>query len=100
MKIWISILLFLSLTCRAGAGTNSAPVRLALLVEEPSAQAAADILTVELSKKSGLQLLDRVEIEKIYREQQISAANTSYLKLGQILGTDGLLLLEGVREGT
>ena len=39
---------------RAGAQSNTAPVRLAIIVEEPSAVAAADLLTVELSQRSRL----------------------------------------------
>src|SRR5579871_5167993 len=100
MRIWISILLFLCAACLGQAGTNFAPVRLALLVEEPSALPAGDILTAELSKRDGIQLLDRAEIETVYREYQIAAANPSYIKLGQILGAEGLLFLEAVKEGT
>jgi hypothetical protein len=99
MSAGILALLVLT-TSRAGAQPNTAPVRLAIIVEEPSAMAAADLLTVELSQKDRLSLLERAQIEKVYREQGLSAANKDYLKLGQILGADGLLVLEPAKEGT
>src|SRR5205807_2945480 len=80
--------------------SSSASVRVALVVEESSATTAADLLTAELSTKDRIQLLERTEIDRIYREQGLSAANKDYLKLGQILGADGLLLLSRLREGT
>ena len=69
------------------------PVRLALVVDAPSASTAADVLTAELSKRGGLQLLERAEMARVSREQGLSVSNQDYLKLGQILGADGLLLL-------
>jgi hypothetical protein len=75
------------------AQTN-APVRLALVAETPDAASACDLLTVEFSKNPGVQLLERNEIDKAYREQALSAANRDYLKLGQVLGADGLLLVK------
>ena len=62
--------------------------------ESPDASAAADVLTAELSSNKKLQMLERNEIEKVYREQGLSAGNRDYLKLGQILGADGLLLFD------
>jgi curli biogenesis system outer membrane secretion channel CsgG len=75
------------------AQTN-APLRLALVAESAEASAAADVLTAELSIRKNLQLLERNEIEKVYREQGLAAGNKDYLKLGQMLGADGLLLLK------
>lgn len=95
--IWI---LVMAAACPAKAQSNSAPVRLAVIVSDASATAAADLLTVELTKTPRLQLLERAEIGRIRREQGLSAANRDNLKLGQILGADGLLLLETAQEGT
>lgn len=64
---------------------TSLPLRLAIVPEEPSVAPAADLLTVELSQKDRLQLLERVELDKAYREQALSAANKDYLKLGGFL---------------
>jgi hypothetical protein len=88
----------------APVATNSGQakrgLRLAVITEVPSAAAAADLLTAELSKQDTLHLLERSEIERIYREQVLAAANKDYLKLGQVLGADGLLLLSSLNEGT
>ena len=78
----------------------SVSARLAIIAEQPSAPTAADLLTAELSAKQGVQLLERNEINKVYQEQGLSAGNKDYLKLGQVLGADGLLLLSSLAEGT
>ena len=86
------------------AGTNGpskgAPLRLAIVSAEPSALPVLDLLTVELSRTPGIQLLERAEIDRVYREQGLSAVNRDYLKLGQVLGANGLVLLTPVAEGT
>ena len=74
-------------------------VRLAIVPESSAAASAGDLLTMELSSKPHLQLLERAEIEKVYREQGLAAENNNYLKLGQILGADGLLLWMSPRKG-
>lgn len=75
------------------AATNQAPVKLAIIAENAAAEAAADVLTVEFSKDGQVQLLERQAVGTVYREQARSAAGADYLKLGQVLGADGLLLL-------
>jgi len=93
--------LFIFLIVSALASQLSAqknePVRLALITETDEASTALDVLTAQLSGNPKIQLLERNEIEKVYREQGLSAENKDYLKLGQILGADGLLLLDVVR---
>jgi len=79
------------------AQTNPAPIRLAIVPETAEASGAADVLTAEFNKNDQVQLLERAEIEKVYREQGLSAANGDTVKLGRILGADGLLLLKVVR---
>jgi hypothetical protein len=79
---------------------SNAPVRLALISETDQAATAVDILTAQFSGNNKIQLLERDQIAKVYREQGLSAANKDYLKLGQILGADGLLLLQTATEGT
>jgi hypothetical protein len=70
------------------AAQSNATVRLALISESPETSAAADVLTVQLSSNPSLHLLERSEIQRIYREQGLSAMNRDYLKLGQVLGAD------------
>ena len=101
MKSALFVLAMLFLAVRLPAQTN-APVRLALISETDETSTVADVLTAELSSHKNLQLLERNEIERVYREQGLSAGNQEYLKLGQILGADGLLLLDVIRtkQGT
>ncbi len=80
--------------------TKGSPVRLAIITGSTTSAPVADLLTVELSGKTNLQMLERAEIEKAYREQELSASNRDFLKLGQVLGADGLLLLTPAGEGT
>src|ERR1700744_2700837 len=80
------------------AQTN-VPVRLAVVAESDDNSSALDVLTAELSHQPNLQVLERDEINKVYQEQGLSAANKDYLKLSQILGADGLLLLSIVKNG-
>ncbi|MFA6291047.1 MAG: CsgG/HfaB family protein [Victivallales bacterium] len=55
----------------------------------------ADLLTAELSKQKDLNVIERVEINKILKEQEISSANSpdGYLKLGKLLKADGLVII-------
>ncbi len=85
---------------RLGAQDTPAPVRLAIVSESSETAATADLLTAEFSKHDNVQLLERTEIEKVIREQQLSLNNLDCLKLGHLLGADGLLALQSVTEGT
>ena len=84
LSLWLATSLF--------AQTN-VPLKLALIAESDDAAAAVDVLTAQLSSDSLFQLLDRDEIDKVYHEQGLAAANRNDLKLGRILGADGLLIL-------
>jgi Curli production assembly/transport component CsgG len=92
MKKSVSILALLFLTVRLLAQTN-ASVKLAIIAETSETARVADFLTAALSRAGKFQLLERNEIEKVYREEGLSAANRDDLKLGRILGADGVLLL-------
>ena len=89
MKPLLWLLLAASLVMRA-AGQSNTPVQLAVIAENGEASAVGDLLTAELSKNPRITLLERNEIERVYREQGLSAANRDYLRLGQVLGADGL----------
>ena len=92
MRKILALFFMVMLVARAHAQSN-APVRLALIAEGDESSQTSDILTVELSKNPQIKLLERNEIEKVYHEQGLSSANRDYLKLGQVLGADGLLLV-------
>jgi len=96
MNKWAMVFWVLAAVVQSPAETNAA-VRLAVVSGTGEAMTAADVLTAQLSGNDKIQLLERDQIEKVYREQGISAANRDDLKLGRILGADGLLLLNVVR---
>ena len=76
------VLMLLMLVLSAQAQTN-APVRLALISETDEAATAAEVLTAQFSGNAKVQLLERDEIAKVYREQGLAAGKTDYLKLGR-----------------
>lgn len=100
MLLGLAVALMINLPNELSAQSNNPPARLAIISESSAAATVVDLLTVELSAKPQLQLLERAQIEKVYREQGLSAGNKDVLKLGQMLGADGLLLLTPVTEGT
>jgi hypothetical protein len=53
-----------------GSPAPSAPVRLAVICEEPAGEPAADLLTAQLSRRPDLFLLERAEIHRILEEQR------------------------------
>jgi len=75
-----------------------APLRLAIIAEDPALSPASDLLTAKLSASDQLALVERAQLEKVYREQALAANGRDYLKLGQILGADGLLILRVTTE--
>lgn len=83
-----------------GAAQSNAPIRLALIGAEAEFKTAVDLLTVEFSQNDRVVLLEREELDRLYREQRISAENQDYLKLGRVSGADGIMLLTRITEGT
>ncbi len=77
MKRLSGIVAIIILATRLLAQSN-APARLALIAETDEASAAADVLTARLSGNPQIQLLERNEIEKVYREQGLAAAIQDY----------------------
>src|SRR5580765_8673538 len=82
------------------AQVNPPPVRLAVVSTENALAEVADLITVEISHLAGVALLERAEIDRVFRELALSASGNDYLKLGQQLNADGLLLLNSVTEKT
>ncbi|MEN9572694.1 MAG: hypothetical protein RL514_549 [Verrucomicrobiota bacterium] len=75
--------------------TNAvATPRLAVVPLAEGLRPLADLLMAELSTKPGFTLLERTEIDRVFREQSLDAANTSAVKLGALLNAQGLVLLE------
>lgn len=72
------------------------PVRLAIVSQEADLAPAVDILTAAFSQNGGVALLERSQINKVIEEQGLAATtsnNKDFLKIGDILGADGLLIL-------
>src|ERR1700722_8172542 len=77
------------------ASSADHPLRLAILGDDPKVSTAADLLTVEFSTKTKVTLLERDQITKVLNEQTLSTTGGhDYLKLGQILGADGIIILQ------
>ena len=77
-----------------------AAIRLAVVPESNLVRPAADLVTVALSAQDQVQLVERAELDKVMGEQAVAAGSRDYLKLGQILGADGVLLLGVTGAGT
>ena len=91
-----SVLLVLALLLVSNVpGQAAQATRIAIIAEDETVRKEADLLTVELSQKSGLELLERTQIEKVFQEQAISATQKAgALQLGRLLGADGLIIIE------
>src|SRR5437867_3662133 len=99
-RVYAAIALLLALCMPANAQRQERPtsigpsVRLAIIVEDPRLSTEADLLTVELSKRTDIELLERAQINKVRGEQALTASQRGdYLKLGELLGADGVLIL-------
>lgn len=76
------------------APAASGSPRLAIVPLAEGLRPLADLLLAELSAKPGITLLERAEIDRVFREQSLNVANTGALKLGELLNAQGLVLLE------
>lgn len=83
----------------AGAVVKADPVRLGIVATEKSLESAGELLTVELSKDNRFALLERAQIERVFQEQSIASYNAeSLVKLGHLLGSDGLVVLAKTQD--
>lgn len=74
--------------------TNNRKPRVAVLSLADHLLASADLLVASLSANHSVEVVDRQEIEKVLKEQALSAVkSTDLVKLGQLLRADGFLLL-------
>ncbi|MFA6545986.1 MAG: hypothetical protein WCS99_16320 [Limisphaerales bacterium] len=85
-----------------GSTVATRNARLALVPLVEALRPMSDLLTASFSALPQVTLLERAEIERVIREQSLAATlGRDPLKLGQLLGADGVLLLEtnSVGEG-
>ncbi|MGV3753952.1 MAG: tetratricopeptide repeat protein [Verrucomicrobiota bacterium] len=75
-------------------------VRLAIVATDRRVQEVADLLGVFWSRQPGVTLLERDQIERVLREQSLSAGpQNAKVQLGQLLGADGVVFLDLQPEG-
>lgn len=81
------------LVCAIGSYLH-AQTKIAVIAEK-GLENYADLLTVEFSKQKGLNVVERTEIHRVLREQEISNANqtANYLRLGKLLKADGMVII-------
>ena len=94
------LLVFLLLGSPTLFAAETQPVRWAILATPE----LGDLLTVELSKRQDIELVERAEIDKVMRELEISAmfgeeSIGKRLELGKILKADRLLVLKNDSPG-
>ena len=94
----IPLFVALTLVLSAYPAQTAEPVRLAVIAESPDAGEASDLLTAQLSGNTNVQLLERNQINQIYHEQSLSAGNRDDIKIGQLLGADGLVLMDVIPQ--
>lgn len=96
----LSVLVLISLFFAdfASALLEKVPVKLAIIGEIEEFRPEIDFLTADLSKEPGLILLERAEIEKIFKEHEIFLSNRAedIHEIGKLLGADGLIILKTV----
>lgn len=102
MKRWLPILLLVWGMANSLAQTNTSPIRLAIVPMDSASATMADLLTVDLSRTPDVILLERATINRVLSEHALSASSSprDYLKLGQIVSADGLLLLNVEENGS
>lgn len=77
------------------ASPPPASLKLAIAATGDAVRPVADLLTASLSQPAGVTLLERAEIDRVWREQSLTALGRSgFVKLGEVLGADGVLLVE------
>ncbi|NBV24533.1 MAG: hypothetical protein EBS05_21765, partial [Proteobacteria bacterium] len=76
------------------AGKPATMPRLAIVPLAETLRPLADLLTAELGANPGVVLVERAEIDRVFKEQALNTANVRTAKLGELLNAQGLILLE------
>jgi hypothetical protein len=97
------LLLLALISSAATVGNTHAATRIALVGAGNGVENVLDATTALLSKDTDLQLLDRAEVGRVLREQEISLAGLvsaeHAVKAGQLLHADLFAVLEGALAG-
>lgn len=92
MKLFYSTILL----CLAAVQLRAAELRLAIVPVDPRVATQAELLTAEFSRaEHGVAVLERAEVERIRREQNLTARSSAdFARLGQAVGAQGVLVLD------
>ncbi len=89
-RVWLPLLLFF-ITLGVDRASE---VKLGILCTDTPGDALADLLTVELSHREGITVLERTELDRIVREHSLNRfSSAELLKAGALAGVDGLVIL-------
>ncbi|MFZ2656903.1 MAG: CsgG/HfaB family protein, partial [Victivallales bacterium] len=76
----------------------SSDIRIAILGDLNKNRAEIDVLTEKLSKEPGVTVVERSEIEKVLREQELAvggaSSTASAIKAGVLLGAQGVIVIK------
>jgi hypothetical protein len=74
---------------------NLVAAKVGVVTSNPDVGALADVLSVSLSRLTDLIILERAEIQRVLREQEIALTQPqAIVKAGRLLNAEGLVLLE------
>jgi len=96
VSLTMSLPFSLSVLLLVTASSQAAELRIAIVPADPRCAVQAELLTVEFSRaEHGVTLLERAEVERIRREQNLTARSSAdFARLGQALGAQGVLVLD------
>jgi len=99
MRNWPKIAFAVLLILVAGSSEAAEQTTLAILTGTKELRAHADVLTAAFSGVAGVTLLERDQIDKVLREQELSLAQVhDAVKIGRLINAKGILLLERETE--
>lgn len=85
------------LFCDCGIGRAAEAARIAIIDTDPHGD-LEPLLVAELSKTTGVELVERTEINRVVDEKRLSdlAGNGKFAGLGSLIRADGLLVIESI----
>jgi hypothetical protein len=102
---WLSILMILGggwfYPGQVARGAEATATKLVISAAAEIGDTVADLLTVELGALPGVVMLERESLARIAAEQKLaSGSSQSLVKLGALLGADGIVVIEGRKLAT
>jgi hypothetical protein len=101
LKTILIRIMICALLCAGAFDCTAAGLSLAILAEDDTASAPADLLTAELTSNPNLKLLERSELKRIIAEQKLTLSmSKDLLEAGRLAGADAILILDYSRAGS